>query len=326
MTKSCSSLHTSLDRDGFVVLPSALSPSQLDTLRTAAAHITKLARAGAWPHVRTLPKQFPPWPPMSEEGIWGVQHLLHPDMPGREVFAELYFGDVVISTANELLGITESEAGERLVMELFNLLVTPDKDFELRWHRDDVPFEGVSVEEEVTRLGLVLQIDGNGRPDGRLDGAEREVKYGKRDAFHAQYNIPLYADSSLHVVCGSHLRPRTSAELEILATDPNAASLPEMRIVSLQAGDMIFYDNNIIHRGVYNNDVERLTLHGSVGDGNGGRQRARNVLQHGVGEWVDSCRFERLPERLRRRAEGMRERLVHLGTIVGQVGYTFEDV
>ncbi len=89
---------------------------------------------------------------------------------------------------------------------------------------------------------------------------------------------------------------------------------------------MIFYDNNIIHRGVYNNDVERLTLHGSVGDGNGGRQRARNVLQHGVGEWVDSCRFERLPERLRRRAEGMRERLVHLGTIVGQVGYTFEDV
>jgi hypothetical protein len=36
-------------------------------------------------------------------------------------------------------------------MELYNLLVTPDEDFELRWHRDDIP-STASVDEELERL------------------------------------------------------------------------------------------------------------------------------------------------------------------------------
>jgi hypothetical protein len=70
-----------------------------------------------------------------------------------------------------------------------------------------------------------------------------------------------------------------------------------------------------------------MSLHGSVGHAGGGRFRARNVLQHGIGKWVDQCDFSVLEngpdgERIRRRAEGMRARLVKLGSESGDVGFS----
>ncbi|KAJ4293965.1 hypothetical protein N0V88_005479 [Collariella sp. IMI 366227] len=81
------SLLLALRRDGYVIIPSLLSRSEITTLRAAASHITALARAGKWPHVRTVGKQFPPWDASlvpHKAGIWGVQHLLHPDLPVGE--------------------------------------------------------------------------------------------------------------------------------------------------------------------------------------------------------------------------------------------------
>lgn len=82
--------------------------------------------------------------------------------------------------------------------------------------------------------------------------------------------------------------------------------------VVLGAGDVVFYDSNILHRGVYEGGVERMTLHGSVGHVKGEGKRARNVLQHGVGEWVGGMELGCLGEG-RAVAEGMRERLVAMG-------------
>jgi hypothetical protein len=60
-----------LDRDGFVVLSASLFPSfDLDALRAAASRMTEAARSGKWPYIRTLPKQFPPWPQDPSSGIW----------------------------------------------------------------------------------------------------------------------------------------------------------------------------------------------------------------------------------------------------------------
>jgi hypothetical protein len=60
-----------LDRDGFVVLSASLFPTfDLDALRAAASRITAAARSGNWPYIRTLPKQFPPWPQDPSNGIW----------------------------------------------------------------------------------------------------------------------------------------------------------------------------------------------------------------------------------------------------------------
>lgn len=337
------SLLDRLNRDGFVVVPAALPPSQLAALRAAAHDVTALARAGHWPHVRTLPKQFPPWPQNSpavarDHGIWGVQGLMHPDLPHSAEFVAVYFSDAVVGPTRELLrecaggggggpgkngrtngndgggGVGEKgvdgeedgkgEEGEEeeeeeeedddLVMELFNLLVRPDTDFELRWHRDDIPATA-TPDEETARLA--------------------------QPAFHAQWNLPLYDDASLLVVPGSHARPRTPAER---AAGPFEAALPGQVVVALRAGDVVFYDNNILHRGRYDAATERMTLHGSVGHVGGEGVRARNVLQHGVGGWVDRVDFGRLEGRRRRRAERMRGNLVRMGRAAGEVGYSLD--
>lgn len=135
MPHAISNLKERFEKNGFIIIPSGLDTEQLEELRKASKEVAALARAGKWPHIRTLPRQFPPWPSDPSNGIWGVQQLMNPSLPGHELFTRSYFLDSTISTVQELLGgCSEDE----LVMELYNLLVRPDKDFELRWHRDDV--------------------------------------------------------------------------------------------------------------------------------------------------------------------------------------------
>ncbi|KAK2803367.1 hypothetical protein FQN50_007026 [Emmonsiellopsis sp. PD_5] len=321
---------TALHRDGYVIIPNLLTDPQLTTLRTAAAHAATLGRTGKWPHIRTVPKQFPPWPstppPASTGGIWGVQHLLHPEMPGRNDFANLYFSPAVLAIVEELVGVKPTDADddreEPLTMELLNLLVSPTHTpFSLRWHRDDIPTPPTLT------------------PSDEL-AALREKSPPHRPQSHAQYNIPLYEDASLIVVPGSHRRARTDVERE---AGPYEEELPGQVVVRLRAGDAVFYDSNIWHRGVYGAVDEgvvggdgvvrglRLTVHGSVGlavgegDGKGENKRAKVVLQHGVGFWVnrEDAGFEGLEGGVGGRAERMRKRLVEMGRGEG-VGYALE--
>ncbi|KAM3557129.1 hypothetical protein MY1884_004689 [Beauveria asiatica] len=279
-----------LERDGFVVVKSIVSPEKLQSLRDAATKVDALARKGEWPHIRTVGKQFPPWQWEPEKGIWGVQHLMNSELPGHEIFTELYFSDEVLDIVKELLQCDDDD----LVMELFNMLVRPDGDFELRWHRDDISADA-TPDEEMERLA--------------------------RPGFHAQYNFALYEDESLVLVPGSHARARTDAER---AAGPFEPVLPDQLIVKLEAGDIAFYNNNILHRGVYDAKKDRITLHGSVGHAGGSKLRARNVLQHGIGKWVDKVDFSKLKGAERERAEAMRARLVKLGSEAGHVGYSLE--
>lgn len=316
----------SLQKNGYVHIPAILTPANpnphldLTRLLSTTTTATQLARTGTWPHFRTVPKQFPPWPrtppPAEEGGIWGVQHLLHPEMPDREVFAGVYFSERILGIVEEiLLPGKHSESGnknkaeeEKLVMELFNLLVAPETiDFELRWHRDDIP-NTATPEEELARL--------------------HECQAGGQS--HAQYNLALCSDASLIVVPGSHRRVRSEIER---AAHPYEPFLPGQIEVELQPGDAVFYDSNILHRGVYKAKAAggpetRLTLHGSVGLKQTGldsldeekKVRARAVLQHGVGKWVyrDDAAFG-----LGDRPERMRENLVAMGTGEG-VGFSLQ--
>lgn len=279
----------SLKRDGFVRIPNVLSKEQIEELRAAAHRSVDLARNGKWPYIRTLPKQFPPWGTDPSEGIWGIQHLMNPELPDHTLFTASYFNDTVRSVVKELL---EDDNNENLVMELYNMLIRPDNDFSLRWHRDDVP-PTATAEEEVERLS--------------------------EPAWHAQWNLPLYPDRSLIVVPGSHNRARTDAERN---ADPYADELPDMKVVDMQPGDVIFYDNNILHRGVYDSSVERMTLHGSMGHVNGKEARPRNVLQHGVGNWVEKIDLSGLTEQEAKIASGMRDRLLEMGAKNQNVGFS----
>ncbi|KAF2241132.1 phytanoyl-CoA dioxygenase family protein [Trematosphaeria pertusa] len=282
----------SLERDGFVVLPASLFPSfNLDALRAAAKRSTEAARSGKWPYIRTLPKQFPPWPSDASNGIWGVQHLLHPSNPDHLTFAKSYFDSELLRYVATLIGCKE----EDLTMELYNMLVRPERDFALRWHRDDIA-AGASAEEELERLG--------------------------KPGWHAQWNLTLWDDSSLVVVPGSHKRARTDVERN---ADPYEPNMPNQLVVKLKAGEVAFYNNNILHRGVYDSTKERMTLHGSIGTTLGSAERARNVLQHGVGEWVKEYDFHDFEPEMAERAALMREKLVEMGATSGDVGFFSKD-
>lgn len=179
-------------------------------------------------------------------------------------------------------------------MELYNMLVRPDQAFELRWHRDDIPATATS---------------------------EEELEHLNRPSNHAQWNLALYDDASLVLIPGSHRRTRTEIERNAAPYEPE---LPDQLVVNLKAGEVAFYNNNILHRGVYDPNKERMTLHGSIGSQAAGKQRARNVLQHGVGEWAGKWDLRGEEGEWVERARGMRERLVALGRESGDVGYFAE--
>ena len=287
-------LRLRLARDGFVRIPCVLSPNALETLRSAWQRSADMARRGEWPYVRTLPKQFPPWNSDVSQGIWGVQHLLHPHLPDRDTFAASYFAPYIIDPVTALLECKPDD----LVMELYNLLIRPERDFALRWHRDDIPPD-ISPDEEEARL--------------------------KTPILHTQWNLSLYDDQSLIVVPASHLRARSEVER---SADPFEDNLPGQLAVKMNAGDVVFYNNNILHRGVYTAKSERMTLHGSMGIGGADPARARNVLQHGIGDWVDQCDFSDLSHSagqkgLSEMAEGFKRRLITIGR--NDAGYSQSD-
>lgn len=274
-----SSLRAALAENGFVIQRQVLSAEELEALRSAASRTTERARAGNWPDIRTVGKQFPPWekpapgePP--KDGIWGVQGLLNPKLgQDADVFAASYFNDRVLGVAKALLTYDEAggEAGDctddDLVLELYNMLVRPESDFELEWHRDDVP-RTATVEEEAAKLGIMSPaLDEEANTNGTC---ESRTKKAKR-YWNTQWNLPLYPDDSLIVVPGSHVRVRTPQER---AASPHEPNMSGQLVVALEPGDIVFYDNNILHRGVYSASKERMSLHGSVGHVGGGRFRA----------------------------------------------------
>ncbi|KAK5077032.1 hypothetical protein LTR64_005490 [Lithohypha guttulata] len=322
-------LRRQLHEQGYIHIPKLLPPHLLLAAQATSKYLVSRTRTGTfWPYVRTVPKQYPPWPelnlkaPNPDLNIWGVQHLLHPNLTSlRDVYAEIYFSEEVIGVVRELLGepddtTTESSGQDRaavsdedLVMELFNLLCSPTKshDFELAWHRDDV------------------------RPDVSPDIEEHELRTktpGGRQ-LHAQYNIALFDDESLIVISGSHRRVRTQQERD---ATPYQTGLESEIVVKLQPGDAVFYDSNILHRGVYKgidekNELGRMTLHGSVGLKGYGNERSRQVLQHGVGTWIEKeeAKFSNVQdEGKKRRAETMRQALVDMGRGRDDVGYSLE--
>lgn len=287
-----SSLATLLDSEGYVLVPSMLSAQEVDALRNACSDLRLLAETGGWRFLRTLPKQFPPWGSDPSVGIWRIQHLLHPDNPHNKLFASTYFSDSIVKTVIELLSCSEND----LVMELYNLLMTPTHDFSLRWHRDDIPPDA-SPEEETNALS--------------------------RPAWHAQWNLALYDGDSLIVVPKSHIRAQSDEERTM---NPYECNLPGRKTVQLKAGDAVFYNNNILHRAIYDSKIPRMTLHGSIGQVAGEGLRARNVLQHGLGPWVQRCDFSSLDkETIRNRAEAMKKRLLEMGGAYEDLGYSQND-
>ncbi len=102
-----------------------------------------------------------------------------------------------------------------------------------------------------------------------------------------QINIPLLADASLWAVPGSHLRDDLESEARLVAarerhrrcrtTDMSAADVDVCRrelvaaledcgarLVRAEPGDLVLYRSCMLHCGIYEPGVKRLTLHDAV--------------------------------------------------------------
>ena len=89
-------------KHGYAILPGLIPPEGLAPLRAAAERATARTRSGAWPHRRTVGRQFPPFDEPGVVDCWGVQHLMHPAL-GERAFAEWYTSDGLVRAVVALL-------------------------------------------------------------------------------------------------------------------------------------------------------------------------------------------------------------------------------
>jgi ectoine hydroxylase-related dioxygenase (phytanoyl-CoA dioxygenase family) len=239
--------------DGYVIIDEAVEPSMLEPLRAAAARVTERTRAGEWPHKRKA----------GEDDIWGVSHLLHPELD-EPVFAEYMASAPVLDVAADLLGT------DRLRLELVNMLVNPaQREFAIGWHRDLLRRE-VPAEEEIAILGQLQ------------DGV--------------QWNTALYDEASLLIIPGTHRRCATPEERDAQFRRPMEPVAGQMA-VTLKPGQGVYYNSQLIHRGIYPHRQRRETIHACmhVAGSESHRDYYYNSLQ-----WMDTPGFrDRLPARLR---------------------------
>lgn len=184
-------------RDGYVIVDGIFQNQDIKELQRAAEEVTQLTREGKWTHRRVVGKQFPPYDTIISPDSWGVQHLMHPDLPHHELFTRFYGSSPLLDIAANLLKTSVAN----MQLELFNLLIEPDQHcFALGWHRDD-------IRPDVTEL--------------------QEKKRLAAPTSGIQWNACLYDDDCLFLIPGSHNRPRTDKEIIANQADPPPTRLYE---------------------------------------------------------------------------------------------------
>jgi len=159
-------------------------------------------------------------------------HLL--TKPGTESIHHAFHQPKVLSIVEELIG------KDLIINNASILAFNPGVSYKLGWHRDVIQIPEQEIED-------------------RLFSADR---------FHnsVQINLPLVQEDALEIVPGSHNRANSLQENEVFAGTrhyaPVDAEMPGAVRVSLKAGQAVFYNNNLIHRGYSEHAaVPRRTLH-----------------------------------------------------------------
>ena len=159
-------------------------------------------------------------------------HLL--TRPGTEPIHSAFYHPVVLGIVEQLLG------PQPIVNNASILVFNPGVTYVQGWHRD------------------VIQI-----PE---DEIEDWLFSPERHHNSVQINLPLVDEQCLWVVPGSHRRPNTDEENAVFAGSKHYSAIdvemPGAVPVALRAGQAVFYNNNLIHRG-HSTDAtaSRRTLH-----------------------------------------------------------------
>ena len=184
-----------------------------------------------------------------QKEVWRAQRK--PDDPPGGAFdtskqPRVFFNEVVDGETSDAAGFCLHENtlgvsrqlvnGPDAAVSLMALMCSPTRDHgPAHWHRD------VNPPALAPLRGLQTDL---------LEGG---VSY-------VQWNIPLYDDSVLWVVPGSHIRPNTDEEHNHLLTGQHTP-IPGGIPVELNAGDGVVYSNLILHWGSNYSPKVRRTIH-----------------------------------------------------------------
>ena len=217
---------------GYLIVKEAVPRDKLERVRQAYETLVDRQREN-WKAERT--ENDPPG------GVWETapqprlqlsrQPLVNQIDQETAPAVEVWLEENIHGVSTELLNVADGAVTEMMMM------CNPVKDHgPAKWHRDLHPIDTAPLQ---------------GYIDDILEGGPRYV----------QWNIPLYDDSVLWVIPGSHLRLNTPEENELLLADP-CRPLPNGVQTHLEAGDGVVYILPILHWGSNYSPKMRRTIHG----------------------------------------------------------------
>lgn len=229
-----SELRNQFEKEGFVIVDILTEEEIADYRQIMDAMLSEQKKSGdTEKHDSTFQHFGDDLSDFASENRQYYFHLL--TKPNTEPIHHAFHHPKVLSVVEELIG-------PKLIVNNASILASnPGVIYQLGWHRD------------------VIQI-----PEDQI-----EDRLFSKDRFHnsVQINLPLVEESALWVVPGSHCRPNTPGEDAAFGGTrhyaPLDADMPGGVIVNLKAGQAVFYNNNLIHRGWSDEPtkIPRRTLH-----------------------------------------------------------------
>ena len=219
--------------EGYVILRQVIPPHQMAELRQAYELLVERQKV-IWARERE-----PHDPP---GGVWetNAQPRLNLEALASQIDAvtvsavEIWLHENMQGVSSRLLGVEDAAVTQMMLM------CNPVRDHETAdhrgWHRDFYPPHTAPLQ---------------GYTDDILENGPRYV----------QWNLPLYDDSVLWVVPGSHVRFNTEAENAALNADASTP-LPGAIQTHMAAGDGAAYILPLMHWGSRYNANMRRTIHG----------------------------------------------------------------
>ena len=216
--------------DGFLIVRNVIAADKLDELRETYEILLDRQRA-VW--TRERKPDDPPggeWETDSNPRLRTIQYFIDEKTATSSV--ELWLHENIHGVSSQIMG-----GAETAITEMHLMCSSPTIDYgNTHWHRDIFAESAAPIE------GLQKDL----------------LEYGPA---YLQWNLPLYDDSCLWVVPGSHRREMTEEESRQFEEDING-QMPGGIQVHLNAGDGAVYTNLILHQGSEYGTKMRRTLHG----------------------------------------------------------------
>ncbi len=235
-----------VDRDkfmeqGFLILRNVIPPDKLEAMRASCETILDRQKA-VWASERG-----PDDPPGGQHDMVR-QPRVHMEQPGlineetANVVEDFWVADKTLDIASQLLCNPQPNVTSMMMM------CNPVRDWPggTGWHRDVHPIDMAPMDALAADL----------------------MENGPR---YTQWNVPMYDDSVLWVVPGSHRRRNTDREnAEFMKDMAGYSEISNERLqnaaegiaVELNAGDGVVYSNFLLHTGSNYTTKKRRTLHG----------------------------------------------------------------